>query len=325
MKHQILFKLQETDDFVSGGKLAKEFGLSRTAIWKHIHSLMSDGYEIESVTNKGYRLISSPDIINYDEIKDELETKIIGRSIYHYKTIDSTNKKAKELAPKVEEGTVVVSEEQTSGRGRLGRSWNSKMTKGIYTSIIVKPKTEPDKVAKLTLLAAAAVFQAFKEIGIDSTIKWPNDILVKGKKVAGILTEMNCELGIINHIVLGIGINVNHNYDDIPEDLREKATSLKIETGEQIDRKHLFSILLNHLDELYIPFETTGDFETALDICRDNSAVIGVDILVVQGHKTREGRAISINHNGELMVHFEDGLEPVLSGEVSIRKKDRYI
>lgn len=325
MKHQILFKLQETDGFVSGGKLSKEFGLSRTAIWKHIHSLISDGYEIESVTNKGYRLISSPDIINYDEIKDELETKIIGRSIYHYKTIDSTNRKAKEIASKVDEGTIVVAEEQTSGRGRLGRNWNSKMTKGIYTSIIVKPETEPDKVAKLTLLAAAAVYQALKDLGVEAKIKWPNDVLVNGKKVSGILTEMNCELGIINYIVLGIGINVNHNLEDIPEDIREKATSLKIEVGQQIDRKHLFSRLLNHLDELYIPFETTGDFESALDICRDNSAVIGEDIMVIQGNKTREGRAIGINHNGELMVHFAEGLEPVLSGEVSIRKKDRYI
>jgi len=325
MKHQILFRLQDTQGFVSGGKLSKEFGLSRTAIWKHIHSLISDGYEIESVTNKGYRLVSSPDIINYDEIKDELETKIIGRHIYHYKTIDSTNKKAKEIAFKEEEGTIVVAEEQTNGRGRLGRTWNSKMTKGIYTSVILKPETEPEKVAKLTLLAAAAVYLALKDIGIESTIKWPNDVLVNGKKVSGILTEMNCELGIINYIVLGIGINVNHNKEDIQIDLIDKATSLKVETGEQIDRKHLFSRLLNHLDELYIPFETTGDFETALEICRNNSAVIGEDIIVIQGHKEREGRAIGINHNGELMVHFAEGVESVISGEVSIRKKDRYI
>ncbi|MDY0257360.1 biotin--[acetyl-CoA-carboxylase] ligase [Gudongella oleilytica] len=325
MKHKIIDRLHEEEGFISGEKLSEEFGLSRTAIWKHVNALREDGYEIESVTRRGYRLISSPDIINYDEIKGELTASVIGKKLIYFQSIGSTNDKAKELAAKAEEGTVIVAEEQTSGKGRLGRSWSSPGRKGIYASIILKPDMEPFNAAKLTLLGAASVALALEDCGIESQIKWPNDIIIGGKKVAGILTEMSCELGIVNYIILGIGINVNQSVEELPPELVDKATSLRIAEGKAIQRKHLLAQVLNRLDELYVQLKETGDIEQALDICRERSAVIGKDIIVIQGRKQRLGHAVSINHDGELMVRFDEGLEQVISGEVSIRTEYGYV
>ncbi|HMM68851.1 MAG TPA: biotin--[acetyl-CoA-carboxylase] ligase [Gudongella oleilytica] len=325
MKHKIIDRLHEEDGFISGEKLSEEFGLSRTAIWKHVNALREDGYEIESVTRRGYRLISSPDIINYDEVKGELTASLIGKKLIHFQSVGSTNDKAKELAVKAEEGTVIVAEEQTSGKGRLGRSWSSPGRKGIYASIILKPDMEPFNAAKLTLLGAAAVALALEDCGIESQIKWPNDIIINGKKAAGILTEMSSELGIVNYIILGIGINVNQSVEELPPELMDRATSLMIAAGKAIQRKHLLAQVLNRLDELYAQFKETGDIDQALDICRERSAVIGKDIIVVQGRKQRPGHAVSINHDGELMVRFDEGLEQVISGEVSIRTEYGYI
>jgi len=325
MKHKIIDRLHEEDGFISGEKLSEEFGLSRTAIWKHVKALREDGYEIESVTRRGYRLISSPDIINYDEVKGELTASLIGKKLIHFQSVGSTNDKAKELAVKAEEGTVIVAEEQTSGKGRLGRSWSSPGRKGIYASIILKPDMEPFNAAKLTLLGAAAVALALEDCGIESQIKWPNDIIINGKKAAGILTEMSSELGIVNYIILGIGINVNQSVEELPPELVDRATSLMIAAGKAIQRKHLLAQVLNRLDELYAQFKEKGDIDQALDICRERSAVIGKDIIVVQGRKQRPGHAVSINHDGELMVRFDEGLEQVISGEVSIRTEYGYI
>lgn len=325
MKHKIIDRLHEEEGFISGEKLSEEFGLSRTAIWKHVNALREDGYEIESVTRRGYRLISSPDIINYDEIKGELTASVIGKKLIYFQSIGSTNDRAKELAAKAEEGTVIVAEEQTSGKGRLGRSWSSPGRKGIYASIILKPDMEPFNAAKLTLLGAASVALALEDCGIESQIKWPNDIIIGGKKVAGILTEMSCELGIVNYIILGIGINVNQSVEELPPELVDKATSLRIAEGKAIKRKYLLAQVLNRLDELYVQLKETGDIEQALDICRERSAVIGKDIIVVQGRKQRPGHAVSINHDGELMVRFDEGLEQVISGEVSIRTEYGYV
>jgi BirA family biotin operon repressor/biotin-[acetyl-CoA-carboxylase] ligase len=305
MKHKILDRLHEEEDFLSGEKLSEEFGLSRTAIWKHVKSLKEDGYKIESVTRKGYRLVSSPDIVNYDEIKEILHTKIV--------------------AAVNNEGTVIVAEHQTKGRGRLGREWISLNRKGLYFSVILKPDTDPTKVAKLTLMGAAAVNRGLVDMGIESRIKWPNDIVIKGKKVAGILTEMNCELGTINHIIIGIGINVNQSKEEIPYELRDRASSLLIESNKAIKRKELMAAVLNRLDELYLKFLQDEDLDQVLEICREESAVIGKDVMVIQGNSSRKGHAVGINHDGELQVRFDTGLETVYSGEVSIRREDEYI
>jgi len=325
MKHKILDRLHEVDGFLSGEKLSEEFGLSRTAIWKHVKALKADGYQIESVTRKGYRLVASPDIVNYDEIKEILHTKIVGSRVIYFNSLESTNKTAKEIAAVNNEGTVVVAEQQTKGRGRLGREWISPNRKGLYFSVILKPDTDPTKVAKLTLLGAAAVNRGLLDMGIQSQIKWPNDIVIKGKKVAGILTEMNCELGTINHIIIGIGINVNQSNEEIPYELRDSATSLLIESNRAINRKELFAAVLNRLDEFYLDFIDGEDMDRVLEICREESAVIGKDVIVIQGSNSRKGHVVGINNDGELQVRFSTGLETVYSGEVSIRKEDEYI
>jgi len=325
MKHKILDRLHEVDGFLSGEKLSEEFGLSRTAIWKHVKALKADGYQIESVTRKGYRLVASPDIVNYDEIKKILHTKIVGSRVIYFNSLESTNKTAKEIAAVNNEGTVVVAEQQTKGRGRLGREWISPNRKGLYFSVILKPDTDPTKVAKLTLLGAAAVNRGLLDMGIQSQIKWPNDIVIKGKKVAGILTEMNCELGTINHIIIGIGINVNQSNEEIPYELRDSATSLLIESNRAINRKDLFAAVLNRLDEFYLDFIDGEDMDRVLEICREESAVIGKDVIVIQGSNSRKGHVVGINNDGELQVRFSTGLETVYSGEVSIRKEDEYI
>ncbi len=325
MKQKIIEKLKNADGYLSGQKLSEEFGLSRTAIWKHIKQLKKAGYEIESVTNKGYRLISTPNYINSDKIEEAFKKRIIGKNVMYFDSLPSTNNKAKELAMELKEGTVILAEEQTKGKGRLGRNWASPGRKGIYASIVLKPEAKPESVSKLTLLGAAAVSLALDEFAVESKIKWPNDIILNSKKIAGILTEMNSELGIVNYIILGIGINVLQTEEEIPEELRVKATSIYAQTKRPVDRTDLLIAILKNLDTLYSEFKMSEGIDKALDICRDRSAVLGREVIVIQGREERKGQAISINRDGELMVKFESGIENIMSGEVSIRSEHGYI
>lgn len=326
MKNKVLRMLKDSKGFISGEKISDEFNMTRAGIWKYINMLKEDGYNIESISRKGYRLISSPDILNYEEIEEYLDTDFMGRNIHYFDSIDSTNKKAKEMALGEKEGTVLVAEEQIGGKGRLGRTWISPKGKGIWMSIILKPKVDPMKVAKITLLGAAAVTKALNNLNIRSQIKWPNDILIDGKKICGILTEMNCELNMINYVVMGIGINVNLDANEIPEDLRGKATSVKISEGKEINRKELLANILNEFEELYLSFRDKDDLSYAIDICRKNSALIGKEIRVIKGEEIKLGKALDINEEGQLVVEFENGVvENVYSGEVSVRGLEGYI
>jgi BirA family biotin operon repressor/biotin-[acetyl-CoA-carboxylase] ligase len=241
MKDEILRLLKNNkDEFLSGEKIGEKLGVSRAAIWKYINVLKEEGYGIESVPKQGYRIVSVPDVLTYEEIKEYLSTKFVGRNICYFDTISSTNMEAKRIALKNPEGTVVISEEQAKGKGRLDRNWVSPPKKGIWMSMILKPETEPTKVAKITLLGAAGVNKALEDMGIYSKIKWPNDIVIDGKKVCGILTEMSCELNMINYVIMGIGINVNMDREDFSENLINKATSLKIEQNKEINRNSTY-------------------------------------------------------------------------------------
>jgi len=325
VKNKILKILKDNEDFISGEEISKEFHMTRAAIWKYINMLKEDGYTIESVPRKGYRIISLPDILTYEEVKKYLDTDFIGRNIYYFDSINSTNKKAKEIAFGEKEGTVLVAEEQANGKGRLGRQWISPKGKGIWMSIVLKPKVDPMTVAKITLLGAAAVHKALINMGIKSEIKWPNDILIDGKKVCGILTEMSAELNMINYVIMGIGINVNLDEDDIPEDLKDKATSIKIKKGEIIDRKQLLATVLNEFEKFYIDFINNNIVSKAINICKENSALIGKEIKVIRGEEIRLGRALDINEEGELVVEFKEGdIENIYSGEISIRGMKGY-
>lgn len=328
MKEKILKLLKDNkNQFISGQLISERLKVSRTAIWKYINLLKEEGYEIESVSRKGYMLLSTPDILNYDEISEYLKTNYIGREIFYFDSIDSTNTKAKELSYNIRtEGAVVISEEQTKGRGRLGRSWSSPNKKGIWMSIILKPQIEPQDAAKVTQVAAAAVWSAIDKIGLKTQIKWPNDIVFNGKKICGILTEMSGELNRLNYLVVGIGINTNTSLHELPEEIENKATSLKIETDKDIDRKQLVALILNYFEELYNELIENKNISSSIKICKKNSALIGKDVRLILKGKEKEVRAIDINEEGELIVQDKDGnISKVVSGEVSVRGLYGYI
>lgn len=328
MKEEILKLLkQNCDSFISGQEICEQLGVSRTAIWKYINVLKEQGYEIESISKKGYKLISAPDILTYDEVEPLLKTKFIGRKIIYFDSVDSTNSKAKELASAGEvDGTLVISEVQTMGKGRLGRSFISPKGKGIWMSIILRPEIDPMSAAVITQISAAAVNLAASEMNIKTLIKWPNDIIINRKKVCGILTEMSAELTNINYVILGIGINVNVDEEEFTGEVKNVATSFKVETGKSISRKELLSKFLNNFEELYEDLIINNNIERTIKICRENSALIGKEINVIKRGINTKAKALDINDEGLLVVQYEDGkIESLISGEVSIRGLKYYV
>ena len=327
MKNDIVRLLKEKNDFISGEDISNMLGVSRAAIWKHVKSLREEGYEIESFSRKGYRLIQSPDILSQNKISKYLGTSIIAREMIYFDTISSTNTKAKEMADKgAEDGTVIISEEQKGGRGRFGREWTSPKHKGIWMSIILRPHVNPNDISIVTQVAAASVVEAGLEMGFDFYVKWPNDIIMNDKKVCGILTEMSGELNHINYVVLGIGVNVNQDIDDFPDDLRERASSVKIESGKYVSRQELCAKILNHFETLYDSFLRDKKGIRAITICREKSILIGKDVRVMRGNDTFDAKVLDLNSAGELVVRKKDGAEERLfSGEVSVRGKKGYV
>lgn len=245
---------------------------------------------------------------------------------YFFDTLSSTNDKAKELALYEEEGTVIIAEEQTKGRGRFGRNWISSKGKDILLSIILKPNLNPIEMQRIVLIAAATVNMALKDIGISSQIKWPNDIIIDGKKVSGILMELAISGDKVVYGVLGIGININQEIIDIPDELKDKSTSLRIVTNREIDREELMKVLLQRFNKYYMDYKDGRNIDYIIDICRENSAIIGKEVFILQGNSScRKGLVKDIDISGELVVDFPQGLEKISSGQVSIRGKDTYI
>lgn len=244
----------------------------------------------------------------------------------YFESLGSTNDKAKELASSEREGLVIIADEQTGGKGRMGRTWASARGKDILLSIILKPKLNLVDTGKISLIAAAAVNTALKDIGIESRIKWPNDIIIDGKKICGILSEASFNDRGLKYIVLGIGINVNQDEDDIDDDLKEKSTSLRIVTNKEQNREVIIDKLLNRFREYYLNYIDNLDIGEVIDICKSNSAMLGREVMVLRGKDNpRKGLARDINMNGELVVEFPEGIESISSGEVSVRGIDAYI
>ncbi len=248
---KILSALRENPDGVSGAELAEQLGISRAAVWARIEELRSLDYEIEASPHFGYRLVSAPDALHADDLLARLgKTKVIGRDIRVFEQTTSTNDVIEKLARDgVKEGVVVFAESQTSGRGRLGRKWISPERKGLWFSILLRPDLRPQETTQLTVASATALRRAIQsETGLKPEIKWPNDILIGGKKVAGILTELSAELDRVKHVILGIGVDVNLGAGEFPPELRKIATSLKIESGRAIERPELAAAILRELD-----------------------------------------------------------------------------
>ncbi|MCR5757232.1 MAG: biotin--[acetyl-CoA-carboxylase] ligase [Selenomonas sp.] len=309
------------DQYISGEEIADKLGVSRTAVWKHIKEMRAQGYDIESHARSGYRLRETPDALLAGEIRHGLKTKIIGQEIICHEEIDSTNNEAKRLARQgAKEGTVVVAESQTGGKGRLERQFFSPQGKGIWFSVILRPRFLPQDAPKCTLMAAVAVARAMMEFGLQPGIKWPNDLLYDNKKLVGILTEMSAEMDGINYIVIGTGINVNIEPSDFPEDIREVATSLSIMKGEALPRVSFFQSVLQALDDLYVRVQCEG-FAPVLEEWRKYNITLGQEVKVigVRDGEVYTGKAVDIDEDGALLVDTSKGRQRVLAGDVSIR------
>lgn len=340
VKNKILEKLKTDKDlYVSGEALSGEIGVSRTAVWKYVKELRSQGYIIEASSKKGYKLISALDILNEYEIRFNLKTDFIGRNIKYFRVIDSTNTYAKRIAEEgCDNGTIVVADSQTSGKGRLGRIWDSADKKGIWMSVVLRPSVAPGDVQIITLGAAAAVVNAiYKTTGIKAGIKWPNDIILEGKKICGILTEMNTEMDKVNFLVVGIGLNVNHEAKDFPDGIKDIATSMryyadtnKLQVNELVkegffNRSEIIKSILFELERIYSKIEN-GCLEEIIEVWKSNSVTLGREVCMTLRNVQYLGIAKDISEGGKLVVQCTDGVcREVTSGEVSIRGVLGYV
>ncbi|MDP8298897.1 MAG: biotin--[acetyl-CoA-carboxylase] ligase [Candidatus Tantalella remota] len=316
IKKEILGFFRDTEGgFVSGEDISDALGFSRAGVWKHISKLRKDGYVIEAVPHHGYRLSSSPDKLYGYEISAGLDTGTMGRkAIYHYETIPTTNDKAYELAEKgSEEGTIIIAETQTKGKGRMGRTWTSPKGQGIYMSMILRPDVETDEIPAITLVAAAAVIAAVKKTsGLEPGTKWPNDVMIEGKKLCGILTEIKAQPDKVDFLILGIGINVNTPAGKLPLE----GTALKEKCGRRLSRLELIRQILREFEKRYDILQKKG-FAALRDECKKVSLVLKKEIRVEEHHKTIKGVAVDIDEKGVLIVKTaKDGLKRIFSGDV---------
>ena len=328
MKTEILKILRGTDGYVSGQELCDKLGVSRTAVWKVIGSLKEEGYEIDAVSRKGYRLLSSPDVVSESEIASRISDGVFGQRVVSYEITDSTNTRAKQLAEEgAVHGTLVVANMQTAGKGRRGRSWQQEEGSVIAMSLLLRPVFSPDKASMLTLLAAHSVAGAIEAVtGLPAAIKWPNDIVINQKKTVGILTEMSLgvEQAAIDYIVIGIGINVNNTA--FSEDIRDMATSLYLEKGERLSRSVLIAESMRRLEADYEAFLETEDLSAILQDYNTHLISMNKEVRVLDPQGEYTGISRGMDAQGELLVERTDGeLIRVYAGEVSVRGLYGYV
>lgn len=303
---------------ISGQLLADELGVSRTAIWKYIKEFEEEGYEIGSIRKKGYYLISVPDVVTEAKIKKYLTTNRFGQKVSYYEACPSTQPIAHEMAQNgAVEGTVVVAETQLGGKGRMARPWASTAYKGIWMSVITRPTLAPQEAPQMTLVAAVAITRAIEEVtSMTPQIKWPNDLLLNGKKITGILTELQADPDLVKSIIIGIGINVNQDKADFPEELSTIATSLKIEKGEAINRAKLIATVLKYLEQ-YTDLYVSNGFKPIKLLWESYANTIGKHVRAVMLKETVEGKAIGITEEGMLELQLADGtIRGIYSGDI---------
>lgn len=328
MKAEILTLLRESKDYISGQQLCDQFGVSRTAIWKAINQLKEEGYQVEAVRNRGYRILENPDVITKEELESRIQnqTNWAGQTLVVFDETDSTNVQAKRLGEEgAPHGLLVVSDQQNAGRGRRGRSWESPKGDSVYMSLLLRPRFAPDKAPMLTLVMAHSVCHALERV-VDSPvqIKWPNDLIIRGKKIVGILTEMSTEIDYINHVVIGVGINVNGKI--FPEELSDKATSLSIEEGHEIQRSVLIAEVMKQFERDYGQFLQTEDLSWMKADYEKHLVNYGQKVMVHEATESYQAKALGINNTGELLIQKEDGTEEaVYAGEVSVRGVYGYV
>jgi BirA family biotin operon repressor/biotin-[acetyl-CoA-carboxylase] ligase len=278
-----------------------------------IKDKMDEGYMIKSSTKEGYTLVGSPDVLAPAEIKAGLKTSMMGKNIHYFKETESTNILARDMAGSVDEGTVIIAESQTGGRGRMGRKWISPEG-GIWLSVVLKPRMQPLHAPRITLLAGVAVAKTIRNFGLSAKIKWPNDVLINGKKVCGILTEIGAEMDSIQYIVVGIGIDANVDTETFPEEFRDSSTSLKNELGYDINRVEFVQKLLIELESLYLKFQKEG-FTSIIEEWRMMSATIGQWVKITTQSRIMYGEAVGVDSDGALILETGEGrLEKIVAG-----------
>jgi BirA family biotin operon repressor/biotin-[acetyl-CoA-carboxylase] ligase len=313
--------------FLSGEEISRRLKVTRTAIWKRVEQLRSLGYEIKATPRAGYRLIRSPDLLIPSEINPLLETKWIGKKIHLFETVDSTNTRAYEFAlGGAREGEVVIAESQKKGRGRLGREWFSPPFSNLYLSVILRPKIPPHQASLITLMAAVATADAIRKFSdLDPRIKWPNDVLLNDRKVAGLLNEIHSEADRIHFVILGIGVNLNMDASTLSKEIRSRATSLKGEMGQTISRKEFLKTLLEELEDWYEVFLEEGG-TVILKAWRDRAQIQGKQVTVTSFGETLRGVAIDVDSDGALILETETGeRKRVVAGDVEYWSKNPVV
>lgn len=325
-KTKILKTLRNTDGYLSGQELCEQLGISRTAVWKYMKQLKEEGYEIQSVQNKGYCLMEVPDVLGESEIKSRMETQWVGQRVYFYEEIDSTNTQAKRLAEEdAPSGTLIVSDCQLKGKGRRGRVWTSPKGEAIYMTILLRPQIRPDRASMVTLVMGLSVVQAIRNVlGLETSIKWPNDVVLNRKKLVGTLTEMSAQMDYIEYMVIGTGINANMT--EFSEELKDKATSLRMEMGRSVNRASLIAESMKCFEKNYEIFEKNQDLSGLIEDYQAVLANLNQPVRVLEPGHEYSGIARGINEKGELLVEREDGtVTAVYSGEVSVRGLYSYV
>lgn len=326
MKSEILAALRESRDYVSGQELCEKLQVSRTAIWKKIKELQGEGYEIEAVPNRGYRIVGCPDIIAAEEVESRLKSKWAGHPVKYFDEITSTNQYAKRIGEEgAPEGTLVVADEQTQGKGRSGRVWSTPHGTAIAMTLLIRPKLPPASISMVTLVMGLAVARACRELyHLPVGIKWPNDVVIHGKKLCGILTELSAEMMSVNYVVIGAGINVN--VKEFPEEIQKTATSIALELGHETGRAELIASCMEYFEVYYEKFIQAGDLSPLME--EYNELLLNRDqkVRVLEPGREYTGTALGINQNGELLVVREDGSRTaVYAGEVSVRGVYGYV
>ncbi len=321
MRNAILKMLQENPEgYVSGACISKQLGVSRTAVWKHIQALQREGIVIEAVTNRGYRIMGAANVLHPAFIEPMLQTRWLGRPITHIMNVPSTNQLARQMAAEgCTHGTVVIAEEQTAGRGRLGRGWTNLKGKDICMSMVLRPRLEAQHAPRYTLASALGVYQLACALGASPFIKWPNDVLIDGKKICGILLEMTGDMDTLQSVIVGLGLNVNT--DAFPAELEKAATSLSLSIAKTLDRNQVLSMLLNLLEPLYDACENEDSYGALLSEYTRCCGTIGQSISVIGIRETLSGVAEGIDSVGRLLLRLGDGtLRALSAGDVTLKK-----
>lgn len=314
IQEKIVEALKNKSGYISGEEISARLKVSRQALWKHIQELRDLGYDIVAVPHLGYQLVSLPDRLFISEVSYSLNTKFLGKKIHYFESAASTMDLAIQLGMQGEpEGTLVIAETQTKGRGRLGRSWLSPKHKGIYLSLILKPKILPAQSPVVTLLVSISICEAIKEVtGLDAKIKWPNDIFIQNKKLGGILTELNAEMDEIHFMVIGIGLNVNNDKNS----LLPSATSLKELKKEQISRVSLTQEMLRRIEKDYLSFQKQGSLPV-VNKWRNYNITLGRRVKIACQREHLEGQAVDIDTDGGLLIRDDSGLiRKIMTGDI---------